>query len=472
MNLQSTVYRVRKKEARESCPVTAVQGAGSLAVLVVLLISVSGCAKERGVEQKHSVLFVSLDTVRADALGCYGSKSARTPTIDGLAGAGVLFEDAMCQAPATGPSFASIMTSKYPQNCGVLHSTMVLPDTQHTLAEEFKARGYRTGAFVSCSILKSKYGFSQGFDVYDETFTRHYSESEVERDAADTTRALTRWLAMEPGAPFFAWVHYFDPHAPYRRRATSQLDEELGTYAFLRKLEESQSLDKLKEALPSIKALYDDEVAYVDRQIGKVLETLERAGMRNDTLIVVAADHGEELFDHHFFHGHFASLYDSVLHTPLIFSFPGKLPQGVRKNGLVENVDIFPTIMAVLGYPPTAGLQGQDLLPAMLGEKEAPIRCGFAQREPYAWMPGGNAYAVRKSAWKLISFASAPDQLFHLAQDPMERNNLAASQKNKYSHFETILEDWLQQGMPAVVVHRESLDPDDLATLKSLGYAR
>ena len=177
-----------------------------------------------------------------------------------------------------------------------------------------------------------------------------------------------------------------------------------------------------------------------------MLETLERAGMRNDTLIVVAADHGEELFDHHFFHGHFASLYDSVLHTPLIFSFPGKLPQGVRKNGLVENVDIFPTIMAVLGYPPTAGLQGQDLLPAMLGEKEAPIRCGFAQREPYAWMPGGNAYAVRKSAWKLISFASAPDQLFHLAQDPMERNNLAASQKNKYSHFETILEDWCHLG--------------------------
>ena len=230
----------------------------SLMVFVTSLVFFVGCGRDIVEEPQVSVLFISLDTVRADA---------RTPCIDGLAREGVLFEDAMCQAPATGPSFASIMTSKYPQNCGVLHSTMVLPEAQRTLAEELRGKDYRTGAFVSCSILQSKYGFAQGFDVYDETFTKQYSERDVERDAVDTTQALIQWLGADSDKPFFAWVHYFDTHAPYEKRTASRLDEELGTYAFLRNLEKSRSVDDLEAALPTIRALYNGEMTHIDAHV-------------------------------------------------------------------------------------------------------------------------------------------------------------------------------------------------------------
>lgn len=443
-------------------------------LLLPVMALVSSCGGgDEPTGPRPSVLLLSIDTLRADVLGCYGKENARTPNLDSLAQTGVLFENAMCQAPATGPSFASLMTSKYPEACGVLHSTMPLRDGEHTLAEEFQQKGYRTGAFISCGILQSKYGFRQGFDAFDEAFLNRELEAErVERDAAETTAALTDWLRNEPGKPFFAWVHYFDSHAPYRRRATPGLDEQLGTMESLTGLERMKSEELLGTHLPAIKALYQDEVSYVDEQVGKVLETLKEIGGRDNTLIVLAADHGEELFDHHFFHGHFMSLSESVIRTPLIFSFPKKLPEARRIAGLVENLDIFPTTMAVLGYLPPAGLQGQNLLPAMKGEAEVPLRYGFAMREPFAEFPGTNSYAVRMGVWKLVFFRTAPNELYNLEADPMEKENLAAAEPDRLAQFEKVFGDWRKNGAPGVAVDQKGLDPDDLATLKSLGYIR
>ena len=226
-----------------------------------------GCGRRAGAPPKASVVLITIDTLRADALGCYGHSAARTPSIDGLARRGVLFENAVCQAPATGPSIASMMTSTYPLENGVVHSTLVLGEKNVTLAETLKKHGYRTGAFVSCSILDSKYGFAQGFDVFDDAFTKKYSDTELERDADATTQAAISWLGGQRGQRFFAWVHYFDCHLPYEKHSSEDLDETVGTRAFVEALEAERSQEKIEQALPMIRKLYDDEVSFVDGHI-------------------------------------------------------------------------------------------------------------------------------------------------------------------------------------------------------------
>lgn len=281
------------------------EGFGKLSIISInvfflfILLCFSGCGKKEvapSVSQKPSILLITIDTLRADALGCYGHQRTQTPTIDLLATNGILFENVMCQAPATGPSFASMMTSKYPAECGVLHSTMPLSDSQLTLSEILQSHGYRTGAFVSCSILHSRYGFSQGFDVYNEEFQRHYSKKDVERVAPATTEAAVSWIREQDESPFFCWLHYFDPHVPYEPHSDDAPTSHMGTTEFLTGLEKRQSREELHEVMPLIGRLYDGEVTYVDKHIGKVLSNLSQIQDIENTLIILAADHGEELF--------------------------------------------------------------------------------------------------------------------------------------------------------------------------------
>ena len=230
------------------------------------------------------------------------------------------------------------------------------------------------------------------------------------------------------------------------------------------------SLPEIEEALPAIRRLYRDEVSYVDAHVGSILNLLDTLGLRDDTLIVVAADHGEELFDHDFFHGHFRSLYQSVLHVPLILSFPERLPANVRVAGVVENIDILPTILATLGQPIPEGVQGRSLLDVMHGGGTEDSRLAFSQREPYAGMPGGRGFAVRDGPWKLISYSDAPDQLFDLSTDPLERHDLSQRHRDRSTAMAARLTAWRRQGFEARLVDRESLDPEALRTLRALGY--
>jgi arylsulfatase A-like enzyme len=373
-----------------------------------------------------------------------------------------------------------MLTALYPLEHGVVHSTQVLEDRNLTMAEAFSAGGYRTGAFVSTSILRSDYGFSQGFDEYDDRVETAHGEGQFERDARSTTdRALT-WLEEDDRRPFFLWIHYFDAHAPYRDRAGAAPASEAsgplpGSYAQLDALERGKSADDLAAELPEIRRLYAAEIRYVDEQIGRLLEALAERGDRDGILLVVGSDHGEELFDHGFFHGHYRSLTESVLRVPLIFSMPSRIASGKRVSRVVENVDILPTVLSIVGLPALEQASGRDLssdlrsdaAPAS-GQQDAQ-RLAWSMREPYTNMPGGQAIALRDWRWKAIFYSHAPTEIFDLRADPGERNNLASSELERVESLRQQLVAWVS-GEPLPERDQSTLDPEDYEILKALGY--
>jgi arylsulfatase A-like enzyme len=328
-----------------------------------------------------SLLLVTVDTLRADALGAYGGPLGATPTLDRLAREGVVFEQVMTQAPATGPAVASLMTSRYPHEHGVVHSTKVLPGSAETLAEMLAAYGYRTAGFVSSSIVAARYGFRQGFDEWDEETSRPYTPDHAERDARETTEAALRWLSRQRH-PFFLWVHYFDPHGPYIEHSDDPGAGRVITGDFISQLAKSGSRKLIERHRGEIRRVYQGEVSWVDLQIGKILDRLTERGVLERTLVAVTADHGQELFDYGTVHGHVRWLSERVLHVPLILRQPSRLPSGRRVSGAVQSIDIGPTLLALLGVPQPAGLSGRDQTPAIDAGETPGTSVAIAQREP------------------------------------------------------------------------------------------
>lgn len=448
-----------------------------VAALCALSIVVAWVLSEPvwGDRGSSNVLLITIDTLRADALGSYGSRTRQSRTVDALAARGVVFERALSQAPATGPSFSSMLTGRYPVEHTVLHSTRRLPAEQQTMAEHFKARGYRTGGFVSCSILASRYGFDQGFEEYDEKFQNKYDGKHFERDGAHTTDAALRWLSrLAPDEPFFAWVHYFDVHAPYLDRSSRGLTSQqraLGSLASLRRLQKEPQARA--EALPIIRELYASEVGYVDRQIARLLAALRAHGGEERTVIVVGSDHGEELFDHDDFHGHYKQVTQSVLHVPLIVAGPG-VPRGRRLSQWVENVDILPTVHALTrrqDEPLLADVSGRDLS-ALWNGKGAPSSPARAQREPYKTMPGGFAFAAVEDTWKLQWYSQHGPRLYDLARDPMERKDVSAAHADVLRHLSQSIQPWMRKTEQLGFRDPHALDPHDVQVLKALGYVQ
>ena len=274
-----------------------------------------------------NVLLVTIDTLRWDHLGCYGDRSAATPVLDALAGRGVRFATAIAQVPLTAPSHASILTGLTPLRHGVRdNGGYTLPAEVRTLARRLTDAGYRSAAFVSGFPLDHRFGFASGFDVYDDRLARTAGRAPyTERSADATTDRVMGWLDQmrpsggearsTPSQPWFAWVHYFDPHAPYAPPppfATRFADR-----------------------------LYDGEVAFVDAQIGRLLGRLERSGDLARTLIVVTADHGES-FGEHGEETHGVFVYDATLRVPFIVAGPGI--HGGRSSAVVaRSIDVVPT---------------------------------------------------------------------------------------------------------------------------------
>ena len=272
------------------------------------------------------MLLITIDTLRQDRVGAYGSHNGLTPNIDRLAAAGIRFAHAFSPAPLTLPAHASILTGLLPRHHGIHSNTRFRLD-QHvpTLATALKAAGYRTGAFVGAFVLDSRFGLNQGFDEYDDRLPRSERASFhfAERRAAEVVTAAGNWILSPPaaaGTPWFAWAHLFDPHAPY----DAPLEYRAG------------------------RTPYDAEVAYADAMLGQLLARLKAAHALDTTLVVLTADHGESLGDHgEMTHGLFA--YDSTLAVPLIVSGPSISPATVTAP--VSHPDVTPTILDLLGRP-------------------------------------------------------------------------------------------------------------------------
>ena len=285
----------------------------------------------RGVERPNVVL-VTLDTTRADHLGCYGDADARTPAIDGLATGGILFSQAATPAPLTLPAHASILTGLYPTYHGVrLNGTTALGPDRTTLAEVFSERGYRTGAFVGAFVVDGRWGLNQGFATYDDRFDlgkfKRLDLAAVQRPGNEVVDAALEWLNGRRDQPFFAWIHLYDPHSPY----------------------EPPEPFRTQHGARGLAGLYDGEIAFADQQVGRLVSWLETAGLTGRTIVVIAGDHGEGLGSHgEGTHGFF--LYDYALHVPLIISTPFDQLRGGRVDDQVSLVDVFPTVLDAGGH--------------------------------------------------------------------------------------------------------------------------
>ncbi|HKT12800.1 MAG TPA: sulfatase-like hydrolase/transferase [Terriglobia bacterium] len=351
--------------------------------------------------RNDNVLLITLDTTRADHLSCYRPGFARTPNLDALAARGVRFEHAIAQVPLTIPSHACIMTGSYPEVNGVRDMTgFALSNTHPTIASLTHAAGYATAAFVGSSVLGRRFGFSTGFDTYDDDMGRSVMDAGqpgllLERRANVVTDHAIAWLKSNGDKKFFLWCHYYDPHEPY-----DPPEPYHHLYA---------------------RDLYSGEIAYMDSQLGRLFDDLKAQGLADRTLIVVTADHGESLGEHgEDTHGVF--LYDATLHVPLIIAGPG-IPPGKVVAQQVRSIDIMPTILAFLDLSPGGEAQGVNLLP--LVRKGQPVATDAAYLEtlyPRTDLGWSELRAVRTNQWKFI-LAPHPE-LYDLETDPRELTNV------------------------------------------------
>jgi choline-sulfatase len=440
------------------------------------LLFIAGCERDSP-HQGPNVLLITLDTTRADHLSCYGYPEPTSENLDQLAAEGVLFTRAVTQAAVTPVSHASILTGQNPYNHGlrVMHGLEQnrLRDSCTTLAEVLRDAGYRTAAFVSAFPVTERFGLQQGFETFDADFVVDdtavivsaegvVNTGKNQRRADETTDRALAWLTGT-GKPFFLWVHYFDPHDPQLRPPS----EFIQAYPL--------PLSPLPDRL---RALYDVEIRYMDRQLGRLLADLRQSGRFDDTIVVVVADHGEGLGDHDWWtHG---ILYQEQIHAPLIIRAPS-VPAGKKIDYLVRTIDIMPTVLELAGIrgessPP---MDGASLVPLLAGEAADPGYLAYADSVDmltYGTAAGTRdekddiLFGVTDGTWKYIHHALRPGEgeLYNLQEDPGERTNLYASHPEQVKR---LLSDLRRRDcVPREPLGGERMSPADLERLRSLGY--
>jgi arylsulfatase A-like enzyme/tetratricopeptide (TPR) repeat protein len=408
------------------------------------LPGLTGCSKDHDPAKLKgdNVLFITLDTTRADRIGCYGYKKAQTPTLDSLAARGTMFEQAYTQAPLTCPSHCTMMTGLYPREHGVRDNGAEKLGEYPTLARLFKQNGYRTGGFVAAFVLDDQFGIGQGFDEYnDDMGGRRTWVNPLEAQQPGnviTDRALA-WLKSSKDKPFFCWVHYYDPHDPYAPPPDF--------------------------AAPD-RDPYDGEISFMDSQIKRLIDWLTAEGLLNDTLIVAVGDHGES-FDEHGEKGHTNYTYETNLHVPLILAHPDVIPSGKRIGATVELVDLYPTMLDLFGWELPRALMSRSLVGAFRGED-------LEDREIYSetlYLFHSYEWAEQRSLttrrWKYIS--STKPELYDRQADPGEMKNLALDEPRIASDMYDLLRSRWDSMVPGTA-ERADLPPEALAKLQSLGY--
>ncbi len=412
-------------------------GALVLAAIVVFLATrVDPKPREAGL----NVLLVTIDTLRADALGAYGSRRAQTPWIDRLAREGVRFETAHAHNVTTLASHANILSGRLPTDHGVRDNAgFRFPAAAPTLATLLKASGYRTAAFVSAFPLDSRFGLARGFDVYDDRFVDAQARPaflEQERAAPSTVALARKWIESATG-PWFAWVHLYEPHAPY-----APPEPIAGRFR-----------DRP----------YDGEVAAVDAALQPLVEPLVEDARHGDTLVVLTADHGESLGEHgEATHGIFA--YEATLRVPLIVYQPRLFRPRVPKTA-ARHVDLLPTILDAVALPVPQGLAGRSLVDAAAGRPADDAATYFEALSGQlnrGWAP---LYGLIQDGSKYVELPVP--ELYELASDPAEAKNLAASRPQALEALRASLATFRAVDAAA----RPSRESEaTLERLRSLGY--
>lgn len=419
---------------------------------------------------RPNVLFLGIDTLRADRLGPWGHDPSLSPSIDRLAGQSDVWLDAYTVVNATNPSFASMMTGLYVKNHGVYDLKTPLPPSHVTLAELFQGAGYETMAIISAAHLRDhNSGLGQGFQ--DVTGATEHFAGELPVDM--TMDWLQARDAKGEKRPFFAWIHLFDPHTPHTppqpyalgfRPAAAVGLEPVRTWIPFR---QPGPRDFEEPNLGGHHDLYDGEVAYLDRQVGRLLGFLEARGMMENTLVVLIADHGENLGEHGILDRHIG-LFDTTLHVPLMIRWPGASREGRRINGLVQTIDVFPTLLAAAGLkaPVSDGVDLRELT----GEKKKGRRAVFAEHAGKLGLmvrTPGNEYMLSQGNTPFVADGA---YLYDVKADPGQTDNLAGRGLPAETQLSDLLRRWLADRRNRPDAPGREQSDEEKARLKALGY--
>ena len=441
-------------------------------VLVALLAASCGSDRER-----PDIVLVTLDTTRADRLSCYGYEVETSPRLDELAADGVRFDRAISQAAVTPVAHASILTGRLPYEHGlrVMHGVVEneLPNEALTLAEVLRADGYATGAFVSAFPVTESFGFDQGFDTFDAEFLPRKIDrltnkkgvvrtGRVQRSAGETVDRALAWLAKTP-APRFLWLHFFDPH-----------DEQL-----LPPREFVAAYEPLPtEERERLRAIYDLEVTYMDRELARVWESFRAEGSWERSVVAVTADHGEGLGDHDWWtHG---VLYEEQIRVPLILRAP-ELPRGAVVDAMVRTMDVMPTLLELAGLPEsrTPPMDGVSLVGLARGER-AEIPFAYAEsvnRLTYGFTPTIRdekheiLFTITDGRWKYTHhlIEQQNSELYDLENDPLETQNLYATRPDQ---AERLLDELKRRPfLPTRQLEETGAASEHIEMLEALGYS-
>jgi arylsulfatase A-like enzyme len=423
-------------------------------------------------------VLVTLDTVRADHCSVYGYERDTTPNLSKLAESSVVFEAAYAPMATTGPSHATMFTSLYPRTHGFLKNGFMLDDRLETLAELLRGANYQTAAVVGSFAVSSKFGFGQGFDLFDEDFESangsaavrtwegHEYTGPFDRDGLRVTDRAIRWLVEErdTSKPFLLWAHYFDAHSPYRPAPEFR--------------EFFRDRDGESESLASTVAAYDSEIREVDAAVGELTRFLEETGMLETTLVVVVGDHGEGLMQHgHMEHG--LHIYEEAVKVPMIIRWPQQNAIKKRLREPVELLDLVPTVLEISGVDDSfEQAQGRSLALAMAGSIEMdPMRHVFLERRLYRvdrvgeFAVSGEKLGLRSGNWKLIlARDEGTVELFDLSLDAGETINVAIDEKATVEALTHLIAAWYEDNTPLDVRSMEVMDDTTKEGLHALGY--
>lgn len=459
-----------------------------LSTLFAAVLALAGCGARSPAQSPSgppNVLLVVIDALRADRLHCYGDSRETSPALDQMAAEGVLFYDAMAQGAETLNSIPLLLTGRRPGAAGMVWREAsglryALPEAEcPTLPELLKREGYATAMISVNPVLRTEPAVGRGFDTVEAPYD--VGPAWVLASSYELSRRAAAWLERHARQePFFLYLHYLDPHGQYqpppafcvfgrpgytarddkRNAALDQLPESLLAPGMTETLLMKTGLSRSDFA--RLSDLYDDEILYSDHCLGQLLAKLKDLGLYENTLIIVTADHGEAFLDHDNAK-HRASLYQELIHVPLIIRGPG-LSSGRSEDHLVETVDLAPTILEAVGAAIPGEMSGRSFYGALTRGEELADEIGLAE------LPVADSYALREGKWKLIATRGGKE-LYDLSQDPQERRDLCDSQPEQVARLTQVLEGLLSQRAGAKTSTRP-LSERERKALESLGYLK
>ncbi|MFQ5767302.1 MAG: sulfatase [Acidobacteriota bacterium] len=448
--------------------------AGTALLAVVLALPSLACRTAR--QARPNILFIVVDTLRPDHLGCYGSRRPVSPAMDELAARSVRFSHALASAPWTLPSIASMLTGLYPSAHRATHIRTRLSLKARTLAERLKEQGYRTAGIVSHTFLSTYLNMNQGFEIYSEKEAQgedHLSTPGVTDQALQVLR-----LFKQVHQPFFLFVHYFDPHYRYRRHP------EVG-FAPSRagRLQGNESIEELRaygdrlghEEVDFLRDLYDEEIRYTDGGIDRLLRGLREEGFKENTVVILAGDHGEEFLERGWL-GHTRTLYQELIRVPLLIGLPRRRQAGRVVEEAVSLVSLVPTILELAGIEVEPGaFQSPSLVPALEGSAEPSAILSEVDFVAYKRQDGvkeAHKKALIVGAMKLIRDESQGRlEMYDLVHDPAEVADLSQVRVQEAAAMDRRLEEMLRKiRLRRLDQEERKLDPEEIRHLEGLGY--